>query len=278
LLIENKIGSGEGGGQLVRYRKVIDQEFPNFRLVPVFLTLDGKPSDDEDARDYISYSHARLVGVLERILDQRQEQMPLPILTFLTHYTDTLRRLTMQDKELVDLCQRIYRKHKEAIKLIVNYGEVSSFSQLAQEIVGKNEDCEVLRVYPKQIWLIPKSWAKVVPENSSVWTHLGRPFSVVCWMELWNKKISLKFEVSGMEDSALRMACVTALSEKGYKFGKHAFKEEAVFSRFFRLSHELGESEDEAAMRQAIEKLFGTAREHFPKVEEILKQVFAGKA
>jgi hypothetical protein len=277
LLIENKVGSGEGPGQLARYRKTVGNEFPSFKLIPVYLTLEGDSSDDEDAQRYFAYSHARLLGVLERIVNQRRDQMPESVGTFLTHYTNTLRRLTMQDQALIELCQKIYRKHKEAVKLIVEYGEISSFSQLASEIVTHAGDSEILKTYPKQIWFIPHSWAKIVPGNATVWTHLSRPVSVVCWIELWQSKINLLFEVCQMTDPALRLACVKALSDGGFKLTKMAFKENAIYSRFYRASHEVRDSGDEEEMRDAIEKVVGKAKEQFPKVEAVLKGVFQAK-
>ncbi len=277
LLIENKLGGGEGPGQLARYQKSVGNEFPVFKLVPVFLTLQGDSSEEEEAQNYITYSHERLLGVLERVITQRRDQMPEAVATFLTHYTNTLRRLTMQDQALTDLCQRIYRKHKEAIKLIVEYGEISSFSQLASEIVTHAGDSEILKVYPKQLWFIPHSWAKVVPENATAWPYLSRRVSVVCWIELWHDRINLLFEVCQMTDPTKRLACVKALSGGGFKLTKMAFKENAVYSRFYRESHEVRNSGDDEQMRDAIEKVVGKAREQFPKVEAVLQGVFSAK-
>ena len=84
--------------------------------------------------------------------------------------------------------------------------------------------------------------------------------SVACWIDLWQDKISLKFEVSRMDDPALRMACVKALSESGFKLTKKAFKEDATYSRFYRSSRPVRDSGDEEEMRDAIEKLFGRPR------------------
>ncbi len=186
LLIENKIDAGETPGQLRNYRKAVRHEFPApFKLVPIFLTLEGEPCEDdeavEDAGAYNAYSHAKLLGVLERIIDQRQKQMPEAVFSFLTQYQDTLRRLTMPNKELVELCKHIYRKHKDAITLIVKYGE-RIFGQLALEVVERDVSCEILKTFPSEVWFIPKSWANVVPMNSTAWTYLPRPLSVACWV------------------------------------------------------------------------------------------------
>ena len=101
LLIENKNHSEEGGGQLSRYKKAVDQEFPSYAIIPVFLTLEGDAIEDEEAQDFILYSYAKLLPVLGRILEHRRGQMPEDVGTFLRHYLDTLRRLTMQDQTLI---------------------------------------------------------------------------------------------------------------------------------------------------------------------------------
>ena len=72
LLIENKLGGGEGPGQLARYQKTVGLEFPSFRLVPVPHAARGIRRNEE-AHKYIAYSHARLLGVLERIVNQRRD-------------------------------------------------------------------------------------------------------------------------------------------------------------------------------------------------------------
>ena len=183
----------------------------------------------------------------------------------------------MQDEKLKQLCQTIYRKHREAIDLIVQYGQVSRFSELASEIVGHDGDCEVLYAAPKSLDFIPSSWAKVVPENGSAWTHLKRPVSVTCWLGLYDNKISIGFEVSRMTDSALRMSCVKALRDSGYKLTKKAFDLDAKYSRFYRSSRSLRDSGDAEEMRDALESLIGKAREEFPKVEAVFRTVFAAK-
>ena len=130
----------------------------------------------------------------------------------------------MKNKDLVKLCQRIYRKHKEAIKLIVEYGK-GSFGQLAREIVGRS-DCEILHTGPRDLHFIPISWADVVPENSTVSKHFKR--SVICWLGfVSDEKIQLNFSVSRMDDPALRMACVKALGENGFELSERAFREDA---------------------------------------------------
>jgi hypothetical protein len=80
-----------------------------------------------------------------------------------------------------------------------------------------------------------------------------------------------------MNDPILRLACVKALSESGFKLGKMAFREDATFSRFYRASHSVRDSGDEEEVRDAINKLIKKAKDEFPKVEAVLKGVFSTK-
>lgn len=80
-----------------------------------------------------------------------------------------------------------------------------------------------------------------------------------------------------MNDPALRMACVKALRESGYKLAEKAFRESATYSRFYRSSRTVRASGDEEEMRDAMERLVGKAKEEFPKVKAVLKGVFLTK-
>jgi len=114
VLIENKIYSGESPGQLDKYHKSVSEEFPKFTLIPVFLTLTGDETSEGDDSKYICYSHLQLLAVLEKIFSQREAQLPEQVAIFIRQYVDVLRRLTMEDESLVELCKTIYRRHREA--------------------------------------------------------------------------------------------------------------------------------------------------------------------
>ena len=274
MLIENKVGSGESKQQLDRYRKAVKEEFPQFRLIPVFLTLDGIESSDQAATDYICYSHAQLLGVLERILEQRQAQLSEAVSVFLRHYMDTLRRLTMQDEALTQLCKTIYRKHREAINLIVEYGSEGSLEHVVCSILENEGGYEILAAEPQTVWFLPVAWAKVIPENGTAWKHLKRSVSIACWCTRWQNRIRLVFEICRMDQPKLRLSCVKALHKAGFKFTKKAFNEEAVFSRFYYACQNVTDPTDEDEVREAVEKLVGKGKEQFPKVLAVLEQVF----
>ena len=168
-------------------------------------------------------------------------------------------------------------KQEEAIKPPVQQAELSMFARIATDIICNNGGCEILRTCPKQVHFIPGSWAKVVPENGTAWTRLARPVSVKCWLELDDNTLSLKCEVSRMNDPALRLACVEGLRDAGFRLNSPAFREDATYSRFYRDSRTLHDFSNEEELRAGVEELFGKAREEFPKAEAVFQRVLAEK-
>ena len=162
-------------------------------------------------------------------------------------------------------------------KPAVQQAELSTFARIATDIICNKGGCEILRTYPKHVNFIPVSWAKVVPENGTAWKHLSRPVSVICWLELDDNTLSLKCEVSRMDDPKLRLACVKGLRDAGFSPYSKAFRDDATFSRFYRESRKLQDSANEEEMRAGIEELFGKAKEEFPKAEAVFQRVFAEK-
>jgi len=275
LFFENKIYSGESERQLIKYLEIVKKEFPSYVIIPVFLTLTGIESTDDLAKTkYIPYSHLQLSIILEKLYAQRKSQLAEPVQMFLRHYLDTLRKLTMQDEELMDLCKTIYRKHREAVDLIIEYGKVSAFSQAAQDVINEDGKYEVLYSAPSHFWFIPKTWIPWIPENAEVWQYLKRPVSVCCWFEYYSKKLYSHFEVCKMDDPELRMECVNGLKDAGFKLSQKAFDKNASYSRFYGKSVKINDETDYDEMRAAIEKLLHQAQPEFPQAEKVFQKVF----
>lgn len=180
----------------------------------------------------------------------------------------------MQDEALVDLCRTIYRRHREAIDLIIEYGATSMFSAIAADIVADKGNCEILQSKTRHVWFIPTTWAKVVPENGTAWQHLKRPVSIACWIEQASNRARLIFELSRMDNPALRMACAKALQTAGFTLTSLAFNKDAKYSRFYTSSISVSDWTNEDEMREAVQKLFAKAKEQFPKAETVLRKVF----
>lgn len=280
VVIENKVGGVPDPAQLHGYTKMVeeDPQFAGFTVVPVMLTLLPEESEGEaeDAFLYVRYAHSQVLAVLERIIDQRAAQMPETVGMFLRQYTDSLRRLTMQDEELSELCRAIYRRHREAIDLIVEYGQQSVLVEAVEEALAEDGGHEVLRTKPNFVAFLPASWRAVVPENAQRWQDFERPVSVIAWMQLNRQrdKIRFVFEVCQMDDASLRLACVEALRDAGFRLTKKAFHENAVYSRFYSATQKVADFTDVGAVTKSVKILLGKAIPHIEKAAGVLGKVF----
>ena len=115
IAIENKIWSGEHGDQLKRYRQTVERNFSDFtRRIYLYLTPNGDDASDPDS--WISISYADIVDIIsgEPSKDARDTDAEVLI----RNYVDMLRRDIVNDQELDELCDKIYKKHKKALDLL----------------------------------------------------------------------------------------------------------------------------------------------------------------
>ena len=236
LLIENKIRSRASKRQLLKYIEVVKKKFINFTIIPVLLTLESDEGiEAAEEAEYITWSHSQLYPVASHLIRQRQDRIPEDAKIFIEHYLTVLRRLTMQDEEIVQLCKTIYKKHKDAIDLIVEWGATTQFGAAAEEFISANKDLIQLYLASRRLWFIHKSWGKNMPACSDRWKHLSKPYPVACWLRFrpQSSKIGLIIEVGSMEDSKKRLKLIKAFQKEGFKIGKKAFRPEAKYSRVY---------------------------------------------
>lgn len=116
--IENKIDSGEHSNQLERYRESVARRFPDHAPLFVFLTREGdEPSDDA----WTPYSYADLHATLSRVRRLQASSLSDDVRAFLDHYLRMIRSRFMDDPKIDELCDRIYRNHRQALDLIFEH-------------------------------------------------------------------------------------------------------------------------------------------------------------
>ncbi len=149
----------------------------------------------------------------------------------------------MQDENLVDLCKTIYRKHREAINLIVEYGSSSQALDTCEANIRALVQCEYFARTGQYLFFLPNQLGALQPElPMSGWQHLPRRVPVVCWFYHYRKqgKLQATMEVGPLEDSALRIRLLTSIKEAGFSFReKGAFKEGAKYTRILTVLQEL---------------------------------------
>lgn len=116
VIIENKLQSGEHDNQLDRYFQMVQRQYPDWRILGLYLTIDGEqPSDSR----YLPISYADIADIVGALVISRETVLGPDVRTLMHHYVQMLRRNIVSDAELDELCRQIYQKHKRALDLIV---------------------------------------------------------------------------------------------------------------------------------------------------------------
>lgn len=280
LLIENKINSSESKGQLRRYFESVSEVYPGWDIIPVFLTLDGdEPSDEGVQLGFSAFSHGEVAQILGQLLERFQTRLPIEVAHLLTQYHAMLKRITMQDEELVRLCRDIYKKHRKAIDLIVEYGAVTGTSDALVESVKKITSPSCIYASANKVHFLTKSLDAITPDEGTTWEgQLGRKSPWTLWLRKTKigDRLKLCFEVGQVPQSSERQRYLKSFEEAGFKFWNGGCRDDAKFTRihseYIKVSNgktvdelEAGEFED---LVQSLWKRFAP---HLEKIERAIK-------
>ena len=121
ICLENKIDSKENkgnddkDGQLKKYQKIIEKDFSKYnKKYFIFLTPSGEAPSDTENWTIMDYNE-----VLDIVVNAREtSDLSSESAMLIDNYISLLRRKIVEDRKLIDICNKIYKKHKEALDLI----------------------------------------------------------------------------------------------------------------------------------------------------------------
>lgn len=120
--IENKVDSGEHSNQLQRYRNIVLKEFPDYRHIFVFLTLEGiSPYGEADQQHWCTHSYSKVAQLIDDVCRRYRSTLGSDVHTLMQHYSSLINRHFMEDSEIARLCRQIYWQHKDALDLIYEH-------------------------------------------------------------------------------------------------------------------------------------------------------------
>jgi hypothetical protein len=120
--IENKVDSGEHSDQLQRYRQIVQQAFPGYRQIFVFLTPQGiLPSGEADQEHWSVCGYRQVAAVIDDVCDRYRATLQIEVCSLMQHYSTLINRHLMEDSEIAKLCRDIYLKHQAALDLIYEH-------------------------------------------------------------------------------------------------------------------------------------------------------------
>ncbi|OZT77531.1 hypothetical protein CFN03_06225 [Salinicoccus roseus] len=174
LVIENKVWSRESKHQLNKYYEIIQDNFPGYHQVFIYLTPFGDEASNPEI--WTSMDYSGVMQMIEYCLESRQNMMENSVRLFIEQYMDTLRRYVVGDSNLEKLCQDIYFKHKKALDLIFEYKPdmYSDVSARIQEMIKENDDLVLDDSNKTMIRFTTKQLDQTVENEGRGWTSSRR--------------------------------------------------------------------------------------------------------
>ncbi len=218
MAIENKVGSKEHSKQLERYRETVDKEFGKTRRQYVYLTRDGDEPTDES---WTVYTYEDIHRVLQRARTANATSIGDDVLAFLDHYIRLIGSRFMDDPKIDELCQTIYKNHRQAIDLIIERTKAGRSEALSavEDYIRSNKDRWVfLNATTRNVSFLPKAWYAVMPKISSRPRKDPRSW---LWWDVWCHNGACKWRLccGFVKDAALRQQIVDDLTHPDAGFG-----------------------------------------------------------
>ena len=131
LCIENKVEFNEHDDQLDRYQEDVRYYFPGYEHYFLYLTPRGKLSSKPDVWKAVGYQ--TVLDIIEQALVSADSSADATV--FIKHYADAIRRNIVEDEELKEICQKIYKEHRRALDLILKYKPERAYEP--HEVLGR---------------------------------------------------------------------------------------------------------------------------------------------
>jgi len=157
VIIENKLQSGEHDNQLDRYFHLVQRQHPGWRILALYLTIDGTPPSHSH---YLPLSFADIADILGALVVSRETVLGPDVRTLMHHYVQMLRRNIVSDAELDNLCLQIYEKHKRAIDLIVSRipDKDTQIIDYCKTLIGVYEELKIRHSVKRAVGFYPIDW------------------------------------------------------------------------------------------------------------------------
>jgi hypothetical protein len=177
LCIENKTFSGEHDDQLERYRQLVEDTYPKYRKVFIYLTPRGK--EPSDPAHWKAMDYAAVLQVIRKA--QVSQALPPEADLLIRNYMDVIKRLG-GDEEIRQQCAAIWEKHRSALDILYSQTQeeneddpIKTKEQRTPEKIRREyrKELDLLRRYkpgrgPDRIAEIIHAWAEQKAEEGRI--------------------------------------------------------------------------------------------------------------
>lgn len=135
MLIENKIYSGEGKGQLKKYRNIVNELYVGYsHQIYIYLSLKDQVISEEEAKYYVQLNYSHIIKLLEKILLSQKLNLADKTKFVFEQYLRTLKSMLNQNKEIEDIAKSLYKKYKSAFDLVYKYNTPTETAEIGEII------------------------------------------------------------------------------------------------------------------------------------------------
>lgn len=264
--IENKVGSHEHDNQLDRYRDTLEKDYPEYKRFYLFLTPSGEEPSDSVNWEVLTYTD--VIDVLERSVKRIELQADVDLM--IKNYINVVRRYIVADSKLIQICNEIYNKHKEALNII--FDNVKIDNSMETEII-----CETLReledegeiifndkgrclFYTRQM----DGFLPLLSESQRNWGD--ETYRAYCyWFEKANNKLVIHFEL-GYKNGARNLSDELKRKSDALIIAADKTLNYNYYKRLYRKTRTLSEDNYESSMKNAVRILVKSALENEEKL------------
>ncbi len=163
LAIENKVDAGPHN-PFEQYQRAVSDEFPAHEHMYVYLTPEG--ADLEEYDQWTPYSYRDIHDTVRRVYGANAASIGDDVRTFLDHYLNLIGSRFMNDPQIDELCQTIYKNHRQAIDLIMERigSPRAQLVGVAADVIRGDANWRYLGRTQRLVRTWPAEWEGVMPQ------------------------------------------------------------------------------------------------------------------
>lgn len=252
IYIENKVFSGEGKNQLSNYYKTVEDKYPNFKLkIPIFLTLDGAASEENN--NYYLASYEELLIALEFALENYKERTSAEVITFLSYYITILKEKYYMDKETKELCKQIYQQNREVIDMIYTVGKEIDIADPLERFRQNYTNVEVVVQKNRFFFFAIDEFSAAKKELDDGWAG---GYHICFWFSEYRDKLKFALEVGPFDDAKKRVEFLRHLESFEIKINERAKDPGRKYSRIYTKTSPIEDWDDSDEVFETMKKLY----------------------
>jgi len=270
VIIENKIDGTESEGQLQRYYETVKKHFADYNIVCLYLTPEG---DTPSHESYTPVSYELICEIVDTIIKTKESILGSDLLTLIRNYAEMLRRHIVEESEIANLCQQIYRKHQKALDLIFEYKPdlQVKIRQYLEGVIDQNPDLIKDHCTKAYIRFLPKDWDVSNLNVGDGWVPSNR----IMLFEFYNgpDKIALRLYIGPGDDETRKklyqMASANTLLFKAS--GSLNPKWKSIYTHNFATKNDLQDNEYEMIVEKITKHWQKFLEDDLPAIRDVVK-------